>query len=185
MKWREIQNFVRKQLFSRTHIAIDRPYSNAMFRINVLLFLLLFLVLRWSALTSPYNTRSKEGCCICGAKSQKGSPFRQTGKIECYLVSVFGLAGRSGDNCNACFSRVSRWRRNNTRRQSNLTNLPPGCQVSRKLVIFHFYIYHIFIEFKNLMSRVGVNCNWVHSINLSVCFYLFFGTAIDTNRRKT
>ena len=43
MKWREIQNFVRKELFSRTHIAIDRPYSNAMFRISVLLFLLLFL----------------------------------------------------------------------------------------------------------------------------------------------
>ena len=47
--------FVRKELFSRTHIAIDRPYNNAMFRINVLLFLLLFLVLPWSALTSPYN----------------------------------------------------------------------------------------------------------------------------------
>ena len=101
-------------------------------------------VLPWFALTSPCNYRSKEGCCICGAKSQKGSPFRQTEKIECYLASVFGLAGRNGDICNAYFSRVSRWRRNNTG-QSNLTNLPPGHQVSRRLLTFHkLYIsYHV------------------------------------------
>ena len=97
----------------------------------LLLYTLLTCLIHFAVGGKGELYRSKNGCCICGKKSQTGRPFMSSLSYECTFRNVFHLEDRSGDICCRCVSLVRRWRtRQNSSSGNNYT------EVSTKLNIF-------------------------------------------------
>ena len=69
-----------------------------------------WLLILVSSLYSEAVYRSKEGCCVCGTKSQKSKAFLSSSSYQTYFKNVLGISARTGGICCACIRVINKWK---------------------------------------------------------------------------